>query len=87
MLSGNEAPKGVKPLRVGDAVFLKTIHCGWLHGTVTCLFDTGFGLVGPGLTGIRRIDYSDVIEARKTAPKGEVYNRPRCTERRHKSGR
>ena len=44
LLSGNGTPKGAARLRVGDAVFLKTIRGSWLHGTVVCLLDTGFGL-------------------------------------------
>ena len=65
LLSGNGTPKGAARLRVGDAVFLKTIRGSWLHGTVVCLLDTGFGLSGPGLAGIRRIDYRDVTEIQK----------------------
>lgn len=34
LLSGNGTPKGAARLRVGDAVFLKTIRGSWLHGTV-----------------------------------------------------
>ena len=49
MLRANGTPKGTVPLNVGDAVFLKTICCGWLHGTVVCFLDTGFGLSGPGI--------------------------------------
>lgn len=37
MLRANGTPKGTVPLNVGDAVFLKTICCGWLHGTVVSL--------------------------------------------------
>lgn len=73
LLSGNGTPKGAARLRVGDAVFLKTIRGSWLHGTVVCLLDTGFGLSGPGLAGIRRIDYRDVTEIQKTALAGELY--------------
>jgi hypothetical protein len=84
MLRANGTPKGTVPLNVGDAVFLRTICCGWLHGTVVCLLDTGFGLSGPG---IRRIDYRDVIEIQKTAPTGELYNQPRHIRWRHNFGR
>lgn len=87
MLRANGTPKGTVPLNVGDAVFLRTICCGWLHGTVVCLLDTGFGLSGPGLAGIRRIDYRDVIEIQKTAPTGELYNQPRHIKWRHNFGR
>ena len=31
MLRANGTPKGTVPLNVGDAVFLKTICCGWLR--------------------------------------------------------
>lgn len=79
--------KGTVPLNVGDAVFLKTICCGWLHGTVVCFLDTGFGLSGPGIAGIRRINYQDIVEARKTAPPGELYNQPRHIKWRHNFGR
>ena len=87
LLSGNGTPKGAARLRVGDAVFLKTIRGSWLHGTVVCLLDTGFGLSGPGLAGIRRIDYRDVTEIQKTALAGELYNQPRHIKWRHNFGR
>ena len=83
MLRANGTPKGTVPLNVGDAVFLRTICCGWLHGTVVCLLDTGFGLSGPGLAGIRRIDYRDVTEIQKTALAGELYNQPSRSTWRH----
>ena len=56
MLRANGTPKGTVPLNVGDAVFLKTICCGWLHGTVVCFLDTGFGLSGVSTirTSLRR---------------------------------
>lgn len=87
MFRANGTPKCIASLNVGDAVFLRTICCGWLHGTVVCLLDTGFGLSGPGLAGIRRIDYRDVIEIQKTAPAGELSNQPRRTKWRHNFGR
>ena len=83
LLSGNGTPKGAARLRVGDAVFLKPIRGSWLHGTVVCLLDTGFGLSGPGLAGIRRIDYRDVTEIQKTALAGELYNQPSRSTWRH----
>lgn len=87
MLIGDGMPAGVALPDVGDTVFLKSRRCGWLHGTVICLYSTCLGLAGPGIAGIRRIEYQDIAEVQINAPAGEMYNQCCCTERRHKSGR